>query len=1376
MNDDARGTPDEQQPPVGRARRVPHIQQESDVECAAACLAMVLAAYRRWEPKSAVTEACGVSRDGATALDIVRAARSYGLEANGYMGGLERIRQAALPVVAWMRSSHWVVVTRIDGRGVHLDDPAMGPVIVPTEQFTAEFSRVFLTMAPGPNFRTGGRPFRASVVLARQLRHSRSGAILAVLAGLIAVAVGALVAPLGQVFVDTYLSTGWDGAVASVVVGLVAVALIAGGMTWLQFGVLSRLQPKLGLVGSTRYVDRLLRAPMEFFGMRPPGDLAHRADYAVQVAVLVASQVSATAIACLGLTLYAALLLWYQWGIGLAVIVLSGLNIVVLRAVLLRRRAAEDVVVQRQKRLRGVLTQVLRAIDTVKATGAEQQASRLLSTRQADVLIADARMVGWTSWLEATPVVTTSLSATVVLVAGGLLVMDGTLSLGQLLGMQVLVAGIAAPLSTITGAAGQVQTIHGALASLQDVVDQPDAVTSGVGAGSAEVIGHLRLDNVTFGYESTRGPLLHGITIDIPPGRWVGVVGATGTGKSTVANLAAGLIKPWTGGVTLDGRPLADFDRTCLGLVLAKVDQQVVLFSGTVRDNVTLFDDSLSAPEVTAALADAQLTEDVAARAGGMDSGILDDGRDFSGGQRQRIDIARALAGDPKVLILDEASSALDSATEAALHAALRARGVSALVVAHRLGTVRDADLIVVLGPEGTIVEQGTHEQLIALRGEYFRLAADESGTALVADASEARGGVAMHGALGRNSRVVVEGGQVASESETVPARELAVVAADRVVERQAFDRVVCAVDGRLGVSGADSDERGAAAGMRLVGRAVSHRRRALLLVVAAAATVALLGLLTPVLMQVVLNSLVPATDASTVLFVGACLAVAALGAGLLVMVQVRSLARVSLPAVMEAQDTVWERLPRLPSTMFRQYEQGDLAVRLMAPNWLHSALDARTIGAGLAALFSLVNVAFIFVLDRWLAMGAVAVTVVCFAATGLAFRGVERLSCDVLVAHRSSEAWLLQLVQAVAKVRVAGAMGRMSSLYLSRLSAQAAANAGITRILGRLTAFLACASAGAAAIFATIAWLAARNGGDVVSPSVYLVATAAFSATLGALSGLAAVTLPLASARPVAGLLEPIMSTPAEATTGIDPGVLSGAVVLRDVDFAYPGSSVPVLQGVTIAIEPGEFVAIVGRSGSGKTTLARVILGLETPHAGAVLFDGVEAGELDPVALRRQLGAVLQDGQVLHGTILDTIRGGTQATEADAWNAAERAAVAEDIRAMPMGMQTVIDPSSISGGQAQRFLLARLFVGHPRIVVADEATSALDNSTQSKVMASLADIGATRIVVAHRLSTVRTAHRILVLAGGRIVEQGTYEALANAGGEFARLVAGDRS
>lgn len=716
-----------------RRERVPTVLQMEQVECGAAALAMVLAHFGRWVQLRELREACGISRDGASALDIVKAGRRYGVEGTGHVGEISKLEGMTVPAIVWLRRSHFVVLEGARNGTFHLNDPDGGRYSLNAREFVDAYSGAAVSFEKTEDFERSGRPFSVTRSLGDRLRNSRRGTVFAVVTGLLAMILGLAVAPLSQLFVNDVLSAyGTADQLVPIIVVLLAIGLFRGGLTLLEYGVLTRLQVKFSLVGSAGFLDRLLRLPIAFHLERTTGDLSQRVTYNSQVAQLLATQFAGAAIALIGIVGYAALMIWYQWQIALVVLALTMLNVVALRTVMTRRKTAQSRVVHDQNSLRGTTVSALRSIETIKASGMEDDIFTNLTGQQARYINAQASLVTSTALLGAIPTFLLAVISGTILVLGGLFVLDGSFTFGGLLAMQALAVGIDAPVQTLMSTGSQLQLIGANLEALDDVIANPldKRYTSVPPAGSEapEFDGSIRLEHVTFGYSRTKKPLIVDFSLEIAPGARVALVGVSGAGKTTIGNLAAGLLEPWGGQVLYGGRPASEFPLGARNRPWAKVDQSIVLFEGTVRENVGLWDEALPEADVVASLRDAQILDDVLARRGGLDALVKSDGLNWSGGQGQRIEIARALALGPRALILDEATSALDSDTEVAVDAALRARGLTCLIIAHRLSTIRDADEIVVLGRGGTVVERGTHTDLMAAEGEYSRLVGEAEG------------------------------------------------------------------------------------------------------------------------------------------------------------------------------------------------------------------------------------------------------------------------------------------------------------------------------------------------------------------------------------------------------------------------------------------------------------------------------------------------------------------------------------------------------------------------------------------------------------------------------------------------------------------------
>lgn len=719
---------------TGKRHSVPTVLQIEAIECGAASLAMVLASYGRWVPLRELRDACQVSRDGSSLSHVMQAAQQYGLEPKGHRGPAADLAGLPMPAIIWWQRNHYVVLEGADKGTFHVNDPARGTMTYTQEYFEANYSGAAVTFSKTDSFTTGGRPFSPLASLRKRLTQVGDGVWLAFLAGLLALIPGLLIAPASSLFVNGVLANGVKEFVPFLVFTLALVAVLRVVLTLLEYRSLARVQEKVAASTSVEFLIRLLRLPIPFFGTRNIGDLVQRVGYNSAVAQLLAAQVAGAIISMVSIVAYAALMFYYSWSLALIVLALAACNVVVLRAVVRRRTVGQGLVMVDQGHLQATTVSSLQSIETIKAGGLEPEVFAKWTDQQTRMVSSEASFVTPTAVVSAVPTVITMLTSTAILIIGALEVVSGALTLGGMLAFQSLAAGVAAPITMLVGAASQVQTITVDLERLDDALDNPldprfRDPTVELSADEQQLrgqsmTGNVTFDNVTFGYSSSMPPLILGLSFDLTPGHRIALVGASGAGKSTIGNLAAGLLTPIAGTVTYDGRQISEIDEAVLANQMAKVDQAIMLFHGSVRDNITLWDPTIEDEAVRAALVDAQIIDEVLARPGGLDAEVIEGGLNFSGGERQRLEIARSLVRSPRLLILDEATSALDTETEAAVDNAIRARGCACLIIAHRLSTIRDADEIIVLAPGGHIIERGSHVDLMALNGEYARLVA----------------------------------------------------------------------------------------------------------------------------------------------------------------------------------------------------------------------------------------------------------------------------------------------------------------------------------------------------------------------------------------------------------------------------------------------------------------------------------------------------------------------------------------------------------------------------------------------------------------------------------------------------------------------------
>jgi len=708
-----------------RIVRAPTVLQMEAVECGAASLGMILGYHGKRVALEALRVACGVTRDGSTAGNMVRAARSFGLKANGFRRDVSELETLELPFVIFWQFNHFLVVEGFSNRGVHLNDPAVGRRVVDADEFDRSYTGVAIVFEPDEGFVRESRSSATFGALFKHLSGTQPALLYALGCGLGLIVPGLLIPAFVRMFVDSVLLAGDRSFRPIVLVGIIGTILLQIALLELQERVMLRVQTKLAVSSSSRFMSRLLDLPMNFFAQRSAGELGYRVGLNDRLAELLSQRLLSTIVGFVAAAFFLGMMLYFDVGLALLVLAITGLNVAALAAVS-RSRADDSVSLLHEQGMLGAkAVDGLATIETLKAGGAEETFFRRWSGQQARVLNVRQRLAIPTQLLAAVPQLSAAITSISILGIGGWRVIDGSLTIGTLLAFQLLAQEFAAPFATILSLGSDLQTIVGYIRKLEDVTNY--------GAGSeaaakpfrevpaVHVASRVEARNLSFGYSPVSKPAVNDVSFAAEPGRWIALVGATGSGKSSLARLLVGLDVPTKGELLLDGVNFDSIDPAAFARRVAFVDQTITLFPGTVRDNITLWDSTIDDAAIERAARDAVIHDEIVARPGSYDGLIAEDGTNLSGGQRQRLEIARALSRDPTVLVLDEATSALDANTEFALSENLRRRGCTCVLVAHRLSTVRDCDEILVVA-DGVVVERGRHEELVALRGRYFEL------------------------------------------------------------------------------------------------------------------------------------------------------------------------------------------------------------------------------------------------------------------------------------------------------------------------------------------------------------------------------------------------------------------------------------------------------------------------------------------------------------------------------------------------------------------------------------------------------------------------------------------------------------------------------
>ena len=713
--------------------RTPLILQQEETECGAVSLGIVLAFFGRWVPLEELREACAVNRDGCDGRDIVRAARRYGLEPQGWKRELHELREMRMPLILFWEFNHFLVLEGFRGQSYFVNDPANGHRVIDDEEFDQGFTGIALSFERRADFQVGGAPPGVLRRLWPWLREVTGPLAFALCCGLL-LSVPAVALPL---LLSLFLDRVLTGENLSWATAIIAALAVSGGLvyllTWLRQRCLRLLAVRLSVDHADHFIRHLFRLQTGFFTRRYSGDLASRVQQVDSIAVVATTQFVGVIIELIGSAVFVAAMFFYDPALAAVVVGLGAISAVITRAIT-RSRVGENRRWQREQgKLQGVSMYGLRSIDTIQSVAAEQDFFAHWTGYQARELLARQRFAELGHVVASLPGMFLILSNAAVLGIGGWRVMEGQTTLGMMMGFYILAANFLSPIGRLVQFADVFQVLEANLQRVGDVLAAPEdryfqerreqsSPSEGPFARKLRLRGHLELRNVQFGYKPNGPPLLDDIGLSIEPGQRVAVIGPTGSGKSTLASLVAGIEQPWSGEILLDGHRRADIPRDLITNSVSMVDQRIFLFAASVRDNLTMWNPEIPDQLVVEAATDAAIHEEILARAYGYDSMVEEGGSNFSGGQRQRLEIARALLGDPSLLILDEATSALDPATEERIDKALRRRGCSCLIVAHRLSTIRDCDLILVLD-EGKTAQSGTHQELIAdTEGLYFRL------------------------------------------------------------------------------------------------------------------------------------------------------------------------------------------------------------------------------------------------------------------------------------------------------------------------------------------------------------------------------------------------------------------------------------------------------------------------------------------------------------------------------------------------------------------------------------------------------------------------------------------------------------------------------
>lgn len=715
--------------------KVPVIMQMEALECGAAALCMVLAYHGKWLPLEQVRLDCGISRDGSSAKNMLKAARSYGLKATGYRMEPMELRSLDFPVILHWNFNHFVVLNGFKKNKAIISDPAQGKVEVPVEEFDKAFTGVVLKFEKTDAFVAEGKPKSVWGFAKKRLKGTLIPFVFVIATGILSAGIGMIMPVFSKVFMDNILSGKNSNWLVPFITVMGIVLIFQFVIALLEDIYLLKIQGRLAVTANAMFMWHVLRLPVEFFSQRFAGDIVSRQASNEGIAYTLIGKLAPIFLNICMLVFYLTVMLHYNVLLSVIGISAALLNILTLSLVS-KKRVSMSMVMQRDAgMLAGTTMAGIEMIESIKASGAENGFFERWAgyhAKQNNALVAFSK---FNQYLGIIPTLLQQFANTAVLMIGVYLILEGKFTIGTLIAFQGFLAAFLSPVNELVDVGQSFQEMRSSMERVEDVMNYKPDVEDQLLKNENEneqlaikyekMSGTIDLTDITFGYNRLSPPLIENFSMSLKPGSRVALIGGSGSGKSTLAKLIAGLYKPWSGEILFDGCRKEEIKREIFTSSLAVVDQDIVLFEDPILDNITMWDSSTPHTAVISAAKDAQLHEDIMQREGGYDHVIQEGGKNFSGGQRQRFEIARALAQEPSIIILDEATSALDTNTELSIMQAIKACSITCIIVAHRLSTIRDCDEIIVLD-KGKVVERGTHKDMVKADGLYTKLVTTE--------------------------------------------------------------------------------------------------------------------------------------------------------------------------------------------------------------------------------------------------------------------------------------------------------------------------------------------------------------------------------------------------------------------------------------------------------------------------------------------------------------------------------------------------------------------------------------------------------------------------------------------------------------------------
>ena len=708
---------------MNNRKKTPTILQMEATECGAASLAMIFAYFGKYIPLEQMRIETGVSRDGCNAKNVRKAAVKYGLEVKAYRKEPEDLKKLPMPCIIHWNFNHFVVLEGFSGKNVYLNDPAMGRRKLTFEELDDSFTGVVLTFKKTDEFKKEKKQGRVMSFIVNRSKDQIPVLLKLLYIGLLLVLPGLILPVLSQVFIDDVLGKGYQDWLVRVIVFMGACLILKEALTYYRSLILTKLRSKMTLISGYRFLSHMFGLPMSFFDQRYTGDLVNRIDNNDDINEFMAGDLAETALNLITAIFYLALLIFYSpvlTGIGLISVVAS-----VVVAVFANKMIANATMKLQMSggKLYGAVCAGLSITDTIKASGIENQYSNRILGHQALNASQSQELKRSQQIISAIPTTVGQLTDVLILMVGAMMAISGNFTIGMLTAFNSLFDSFTQPVNKLVSFFESIQTLKANINRVDDIEKYPaeekyaaaDSAMTG-----AKLSGIIELRDVSFGYSILKPPTVSGFSFSLRSGETIAFVGPSGCGKSTISKVISGLYRPWSGDVYFDGKSIKTIPANVLHASVSTVSQNIMLFSGTIRDNLTMWNDVILESDLIEAAKDACIHDFIMQQPGGYNYRLEENGANLSGGQRQRLEIARALATKPSILIMDEATSALDPVVEKQIMDNIRRRGCTCVIVAHRLSTIRDCTQIVVM-QQGQIVQRGTHESMMKEEDGIYR-------------------------------------------------------------------------------------------------------------------------------------------------------------------------------------------------------------------------------------------------------------------------------------------------------------------------------------------------------------------------------------------------------------------------------------------------------------------------------------------------------------------------------------------------------------------------------------------------------------------------------------------------------------------------------